>query len=269
MLIHWALDPVLVQVGPVAVRWYGLLFVGAFLLGRWMLARVFEQRGLPPAHADRLLLYALIGAVLGARLVHCLFYEPAFYLRHPLEILKTWEGGLASHGGVLGLLAGLALGIRRLVPQPALLEVTDCTALPAAVGAALIRIANFLNSEIVGVPTGREWGVVFTAVDALPRHPVQLYEAAAYLLIAAGLAALQRNGGLHRRGLLTGCLLLAVFTARIGLEVFKTSQAAHDAGWWLSVGQLLSVPLVIAGAVLVRRAMGLPAEREPRRPCCS
>jgi prolipoprotein diacylglyceryl transferase len=255
MLIRWTFDPVLVQLGPLAIRWYGVFFVGAFLIGQAILARIFKAQGIPAENAERLLLYALFGAVVGARLVHCLAYEPAFYLQHPVEILKIWEGGLASHGGVLGLLAGLIIGTRRTRPPLSILRLADCVAIPAAIGAALIRVANFLNSEIVGVPTNGHWGVVFTSVDSIPRHPVQLYEAVSYSIVAAFLVFLHRRQGLDRRGLLTGWLLFLVFLARIVLEFFKAPQASYDAGLFFSVGQLLSIPFALGGLVLLLRSL--------------
>ncbi|GHA84020.1 prolipoprotein diacylglyceryl transferase [Cognatilysobacter bugurensis] len=153
MVIHWAVDPVLLRLGPWSVSWYGILFVGAFLLGQAVLSRIFRGQGIAAGHAERLLLHSLVGAIVGARLAHVLFYDPAFYLANPVDILKTWEGGLASHGGVAGLVIGLAFAGRRARPSISLLWVADCVAIPAAIGAAMIRIANFINSEIVGVPT--------------------------------------------------------------------------------------------------------------------
>ena len=208
MILHWHFDPVLFSLGPLTVRWYGLLFVGGFYLGLMMLQRIFRSEGRDPAQAERLFMYALLGTVIGARLAHCLFYEPAYYLAHPLAILRIWEGGLASHGGVAGLLIGLWLGTRGLVPRPAFLWLVDRVAIPGAFVAVCIRIANFLNSEIVGLPTSGRWGVVFEAVDAQPRHPAQLYEAAAYLLVFGLLAWLYRRFGARSpHGLLSGVQL--------------------------------------------------------------
>jgi len=255
MVFHWQFDPVAFSLGPLSVRWYGLLFVGAFLCGQWLLSRLFKAERRDPAQAEGLLLYALVGTLIGARLVHCLFYDPAYYLSQPLAILKVWEGGLASHGGALGLLAGLWLGGRRLTPPPHPLWLLDRVAIPAALGGAFVRLANFLNSEIVGRPTSGDWGVVFTAVDALPRHPVQLYEAASCLLVfVILLAAWWRWREATPRGLLFGGFLLLVFSARIVAEAFKQPQAAYEAGWPFTVGQGLSLPFVLAGLVFVVRA---------------
>lgn len=253
MLIHWNFDPIALQIGQVSLRWYGLLFVGGFFIGQRILARMFRNEGVPELKADALLMYALIGAVLGARIVHCLFYEPGYYLSNPLAILRIWEGGLASHGGVIGVVVGMWLASRRhQLPFPWLL---DRMAIPSALVAVFIRVANFLNSEIIGNPTGGQWGVVFEAVDAVPRHPAQLYEAAGYLLTFFILRALyKRDGADSPRGLLLGWMLVLIFSVRILVEVVKTPQAAYEAGQLISVGQWLSVPFVVFGIVLIARA---------------
>lgn len=259
MILHWRFDPILFQLGPLAVRWYGLLFVGGFYAGLMMIQRIFRAEGRDPVQAERLFMYALLGTVVGARLAHCLFYEPAYYLAHPLAILRIWEGGLASHGGVAGLVLGVWWGWRRLDPRPPFLWLLDRVAIPGAFVAICIRVANFLNSEIVGLPTSGGWGVVFESVDAVPRHPAQLYEAAAYLLIFGILVALYRRFGRGTpHGLLTGVLLALVFAARIAVEFVKTPQAAYEAGQAFTVGQWLSVPFVLLGVAIAVRALRAP-----------
>jgi phosphatidylglycerol---prolipoprotein diacylglyceryl transferase len=261
MLIHWTFDPVLFSVGPLTVRWYGLLFVGAFLVGQWMLGRIFAAEGVPRENAERLMIHALLGAVIGARLVHCLFYEPQYYLSHPLAILRIWEGGLASHGGTLGMLLALWFAARTAQPRLPFLWLIDRVSMPAALGAVFVRFANFLNSEIVGIPTLGQWGVVFESVDALPRHPAQLYEAVAYAFIFAVLLALYRRSGKRTpEGLLFGVLMVLVFSARIVIEFFKTPQAAYETGQFFSVGQYLSLPFVMLGAAMIFRAVRRSAE---------
>jgi phosphatidylglycerol---prolipoprotein diacylglyceryl transferase len=259
MILHWSFDPIAFSLGPLTVRWYGLLFVGGFFAGQLLLARMFKAEGVAPGQAERLLMYALLGSVAGARLVHCLFYEPAYYLSDPLAILRIWEGGLASHGGLIGLVIGLWLGGRGAQPAMPLPWLLDRVTIPGMLAAVCIRVANFLNAEIVGEPTGSAWGVVFEAIDAVPRHPAQLYEAAAYGLIFVVLTLVYRRE--DRRPatwLLTGLCLLLTFAARIGIEFFKTPQAAHDVGQQFSVGQWLSLPFVLIGAVLVVRALRRP-----------
>jgi phosphatidylglycerol---prolipoprotein diacylglyceryl transferase len=256
MLIHWAFDPVLFSAGPLTIRWYGLLFVGAFLVGQWMLGRIFAAEGVPRENAERLMIHALLGAIIGARLVHCLFYEPGYYLSHPLAILRIWEGGLASHGGALGMLLALWLAARTARPRLPFLWLIDRVSMPAALGAVFVRVANFLNSEIVGIPTSGRWGVVFESIDALPRHPAQLYEAIAYALIFAVLLAIYRRSGKRTpEGLLFGVLMALVFSARIVVEFFKTPQAAYEADQLFTVGQYLSLPFVMLGVVMMVKAI--------------
>ena len=256
MLIHPQFDPIAVSLGPLAVRWYGLMYLLGFVL--FMLLgqrRLAQSRGVFTAKMlDDLLFYGVLGVILGGRLGYVLFYKLGDYLADPLAILRVWEGGLASHGGALGLMLALWLYSRRH-PQPGFAWLLDRIALPAALGGALVRCANFLNSEILGRPTGGDWGVVFTAIDPLPRHPVQLYEAGAYLLIAALLwTVYRRHGRATPSGLLAGLFLLTVFAARALLETLKTPQAAYETGFAVSVGQWLSLPLMALGLWLVWRA---------------
>lgn len=255
-IVHWSFDPVLVHLGPIAIHWYGLLFISAFYLGLMILSRIYREEQLPTLELDNLLIRVLFGTIIGARLVHCFAYEPAYYLRHLAEVPQIWQGGLASHGGAIGLVLVLWWHTRRAPSPQTFLWLLDRVAIPASIGGAFIRVANFLNSEIVGLPTNGQWGVVFEAVDALPRHPVQLYEAVAYLIIFVLLWQVYWR---YRRatpaGLLTGLYLVLVFCARFGLEFFKTAQASYESALPLSVGQLLSLPFIVMGAVLIRRAL--------------
>jgi phosphatidylglycerol:prolipoprotein diacylglycerol transferase len=257
VILHWNADPVALSLGPVDIRWYALCFLGAFLVGEWMARRRFEQIGRPDVDVFTLTALTIVGVIVGARLFHVAFYAPSYYLSHPLEILATWRGGLASHGGAIGLIVALAWGRRRYALDLPLSTIADVVALPAAIGAAAIRVANFVNSEIVGVPTRGDWGVVFERLDNVPRHPAQLYEAAAYLIIAVALGVLQRRPGFaDRPGRLAGVFLLSVFGARSMLEVFKSSQATYELSAWISVGQALSLPFAALGLYLLttRRA---------------
>jgi len=255
MLIHWNFDPILFSLGPIQARWYGILFVGGFFVGQWILGRMFASEGVPKERAERLLLILLLGAIIGARLVHCLFYDPHYYLAHPLDILKVWEGGLASHGGALGMLIALWIAQRKMNPPLPYLWLVDRVAVTTALGAVFIRTANFLNSEIIGKPTSGSWGVVFERVDALPRHPVQLYEAVSYLVIFIVLMALYvRKRAATPHGLLFGWFMVLVFVARFILEFFKAPQAAYEANQLISVGQYLSIPFIALGAYMIWRS---------------
>lgn len=252
--LHWDINPVLAQFGPLAIRWYGLFFAAAFLVGFWIMERIYRREDKDPKSLDRLLIYMLVGAVVGARLGHVLFYDPHYYFTHPIETIKIWEGGLASHGGAAGILIAVYLYTRQ-AGSPPYLWLLDRVVIPTALGGFFIRIGNFFNSEIVGTPTSRWWGVVFDRVDPLPRHPVQFFEALAYGLIFLVLMTVyKRHEEGPREGLLLGLFLVLVFSARFLLEFVKTPQAEYEAGFVLTVGQMLSVPFVIAGVGLIMRA---------------
>lgn len=253
MLIYWNGDPELLRMGWLTVRWYGLLFAAGFLVGLKIMQWMYEREGRAARELDQLLLYVMAGTLIGARLIHCFFYEPEYYLRHPVDMLFVWRGGLASHGGAIGLLAAVWLYCRS--PQrPGYWWLLDRIAVPATLAGAFIRIGNFFNSEIIGIPTNQTWGVVFQHVDDYARHPAQLYEASVYLFIFWLLLRTYVRLKDGRDGLLTGMYLVSVFTARFALEFFKMPQATYEAGNAISVGQLLSVPFVIVGAFLIFRS---------------
>lgn len=249
--MHWQFDPILFQLGPVAIHWYGLLFVGAFVLGERYMERHLVSRGHPAGSTELPLMAVLLGTVLGARLVHVFFYEPSHFLSHPLDILKVWQGGLASHGGVMGFLLGLWWGCRKAALP--LLTVADLVAVPAAFGGMCVRLANFLNSEIVGEPTTRPWGVIFDRLnDGLPRHPVQLYEAFGYLASAVVLWLWQRRSPQRvGSGFFVGAFLTLIFSVRVVAEIFKTPQAEYEQGMLISTGQWLSLPFLLTGIALM------------------
>ena len=253
------MDPVMLSPGPLEIRWYGLCFALAFLFGQgymqWRLKEDEQKGRLVGAleHLDSLLIWIVVGTVLGARLGHCLFYDPDYYLSRPWEIPMVWQGGLASHGGLMGFLLSLSLfSKKKKVP---FWPILDRLAVPAALGGALIRLGNFFNSEIVGTSSDLPWAVVFARVDAVPRHPVQLYESLSYAAIALLLFVADRRGlaGKKHSGRLTGLFLVMAFSMRLFLELFKTSQASWISGFPLSMGQMLSLPVVMAGAFLLAK----------------
>lgn len=256
-MLHWNADPILISIGPVSIRWYGLLFASGFLIGLLMVRWMFRRDERPVEDVDILFNYMAVGTVVGARLGHCLFYEPAYYLSHPVAILKIWEGGLASHGAFIGIFTAIWLYSRRRADQP-LYWVLDRICVPTILAGSLIRLGNLFNSEIVGVPTHVPWAVVFERVDRLPRHPTQLYESLAYMGIFWLLWALYRRwAGRAPNGRLFGVFLTAVFGFRFIIEATKTRQAAFGHDFPLSMGQMLSIPLVLFGVwLLVRRAAG-------------
>jgi len=253
--LHWGLDPELFALGPLRPRYYGLLFLAAFYVGYYVARWMYRQEGRSLADLDRLLLYMMGGAVIGARLGHCLFYDPGYYLLNPLEIIKVWRGGLASHGGVIGILTSLWLYSRSQPEQP-YLWLLDRMAVPTALGGVFIRLGNFCNSEILGEPATVPWAIVFERIDRLPRHPAQLYESAAYFVIFWILLALYRRARQRLAdGGLAGAFFALVFGARFWIEFVKERQAAYAYDLPLSVGQLLSIPVVILGVALVIRSI--------------
>ncbi len=264
--VYWNVDPEIFRLGPFAVRWYGLffavLFAVGYLLGRW----IMRVEGKDVQTLDSLIVYLILGTIIGARLGHCFFYEPGYFLRHPVEILEVWKGGLASHGGALGVLAALYLYSRHHPDQP-LMWLLDRVVVPTAFGGVLIRLGNLFNSEILGDPTRVPWAFVFLRVDSIPRHPAQLYEAAAYLIIFIGLFLLYRRmKAATPPGLLVGLFFISVFTARFLIEFVKERQATYEQNLPLSVGQWLSIPFIAAGVILVWRALSHSQSQRPDPP---
>lgn len=253
-IIHWAVDPEIFSLGFLHPRWYGMCFALGFLLAYHVLARMYQREGLPEIEAYRIFVYAFVGTLIGARLGHCLFYDPAFYLSHPLEIIKIWEGGLASHGAVIGIAISLYVYTKRSA-APSWLWVVDRAVIPAALGSCFIRLGNLFNSEIIGVPTDLPWAFVFERIDNLPRHPAQLYEAICYLLIFLLLKRIYwREGKNVPVGKLSGILFTLVFSARFFIEFIKENQVAFESGMTLNMGQWLSIPIVALGVWLMLRA---------------
>jgi len=192
----------------------------------------------------------MIGAVLGSRLMHCFAYEPAFYLAHPLEILKVWKGGLASHGGLLGVL--LALYLFSLRYKESYLWLLSRVAIPGALTAAFVRFGNLFNSEILGLPSDLPWAIIFERIDMIPRHPVQLYEAFAYLVLLLLLLSIYRKStASFATKILPGIFLTYMFIMRFLLEYSKTRQADYTTDLPFTTGQLLSIPFIIIGIVWI------------------
>ncbi|MFT7859475.1 MAG: prolipoprotein diacylglyceryl transferase [Sulfurimonas sp.] len=250
----WNADPVAFSLGGVEVFWYGILFATAILSGLEFMKWAYKKESKEAQQLDTLFLYVVIGVVIGARLGHCFFYEPDYYLSNPLEILYVWKGGLASHGGGLGALLGILL--YRYRHSLELLWFLDRIAIATAIFAFFVRLGNFMNSEILGRPTELPWGVVFTKVDLLPRHPVQLYEAFSYLFIALVLFVVyKRFQARFKDGFLFGLFLVLVFVVRFLLEFVKERQADYSADILLSTGQLLSIPFILFGIFLIYKAL--------------
>ncbi len=254
-MITWNFDPEIFSVNfgdfHLAPRWYSLSFIIGFLIGYKVISRIFFKAGRTEDDVSSLLVHCLLGTIIGARLGHCLFYDPVYYLSNPLEILKTWKGGLASHGGYLGLMIGTFLFLRKM-PQMSFFWLMDIVAPLSILTGSFIRIGNFLNSEILGRPGDVPWAVVFEKVDQIPRHPTQLYESFGYLTISLTLLYFYTK---LRNSPLTGRILGASFTFgfswRFFIEFFKENQEAFEQGMLLNMGQLLSIPFILLGIYLM------------------
>lgn len=251
-MILWNPDPELFALGPFHIRWYGLLFALAFLSSFTVMLWVFRREKKSEDLLNKLFFYVFVGVVVGARLGHCLFYSPEYYLSNPIEILKIWEGGLASHGAAAGILLAVLLFVKRTRGMT-FTWVSDRVSLVIPLAAIFVRIGNFFNSEILGLPSSLPWAVVFSRIDDIPRHPVQLYEAIAYLLIFGVMMILYRRGTATRPGRLTGGMVAMLFSARFILEFFKTGQSTLDPSMPITMGQLLSIPLVLFGLWMLLR----------------
>ncbi len=248
--IVWNIDPNIFAYGGIQLRWYGLLFVGSFFLGLAIFTKIYKREGKDVAVLDNLLLYVMIGTVIGARLGHCLLYEPDYYLSNPLEILKVWKGGLASHGGLAGILISLYIFSKRYN-----IDYTWLLARMTIVGsltAGFVRVGNLFNSEILGIATDLRWAIVFERVDLIPRHPVQLYEALAYFTIFFILiSTYYRVSASFATRILPGMFLVLIFVARFFLEYFKSQQSAYSLNIPFSTGQLLSIPYILFGILWI------------------
>jgi phosphatidylglycerol:prolipoprotein diacylglycerol transferase len=255
--IHWNVHPEVLP-GILPVRWYGLLFMSGFVFGYYLLERIFKAEGKPITRLDSFSMYVGIGTILGARLGHCLFYEPAYYLANPIDILKIWEGGLASHGAVIGILLANWLFSQKF-KDINFLWVTDRLVIVVALAGCLIRLGNLMNSEIVGAPTEVPWAFIFDRLqDNVPRHPSQLYEAFFYLLSFFVLYRaywIQKSG--NKPGFLLGLFMVMIFGFRFFIEFIKDVQVDFENYLYLNMGQLLSIPVVLIGLWLMWRSARL------------
>ena len=247
LVIPWDVNPEIFRIGSFAVRWYGLLFASSFLFGYIIMNRIFKNENLDEAVLDRLTIYMAIGVIIGARLGHCLFYEPGYYFRHPWEILMIWHGGLASHGAAIGILIAIWLFTKK--EKKDYLWALDRIAIVVALSGFLIRMGNLMNSEIYGIETTVPWGFVFLRNHEIaPKHPTQIYEGLAYLFIFFLLFWLYwRKKGEHYQGLLISLAVTLIFIARFFIEFLKEDQVAFEATMKLNMGQWLSIPFILLG----------------------
>ncbi|MFH1195078.1 MAG: prolipoprotein diacylglyceryl transferase [bacterium] len=257
-MIRWDVSPEIFSIGPLTIRWYGFLFALAFIIGFQIMYYIYKKENQPVDELNDLIWYMIIGTVIGARLGHCLFYSPEYYLSNPIKILMIWEGGLASHGASIGILTAIYLYTKKN-KKHTFLYLMDRLVITAALGGMFIRLGNLFNSEIIGKPTDVPWAFTFVSIDNIPRHPAQLYEAIACLIIFLMLAyTYLKSKGNFNDGLIFGIFLILLFGFRIFVEYFKENQSDFEQGMILNMGQILSIPLVIAGIFILYRAINKP-----------
>ncbi|WP_051242418.1 prolipoprotein diacylglyceryl transferase [Stappia stellulata] len=263
------IDPVLIEFGPFAIRWYALAYIAGLLLGWWSMRALVTSDRLWGAQTrpslldvDDFVVYATVGTILGGRLGYVLFYAPGYYLQNPLDALAVWSGGMSFHGGFLGVVAAMAIfAWRRGIPLWTLFDLAGAV---APIGLFFGRIANFINAELWGRTTDVPWAFVFPGAGPEPRHPSQLYEAAleGILLLVIVRIAIAR-GGLRRPGLVAGLFALGYGLSRIFVEFFRVPDAHIGYfGPGLTMGILLSLPMAIAGALAIARALSRPPHPE-------
>jgi len=254
------IDPVAVQLGPFAVRWYALAYVAGILLGWWVMIRLAALPGrdgqplMPRSAVDDFVVWATLGIVLGGRIGYILFYDLPVFLAHPLSMLEIWHGGMSFHGGATGVVAAIWLFARRR--KLSFVRVGDLVCVVVPIGLFFGRLANFVNGELWGRPADVPWAMVFPRAGDIPRHPSQLYEATLEgLVLFAVLMLLVRGGALKRPGLLAGSFLTGYALARMFCELFREPdvQLGFLFGF-TTMGQLLSVPVLLAGLYLIWRA---------------
>jgi len=258
-------DPILIQIGPFAIRWYALAYIVGILLG-WLYARALIRNErywggpapLTVVDFDDFILWVTLGIILGGRIGYVLFYSPDYFAEHPLEALQLWKGGMSFHGGFTGCIAAVVLFARKNdIP---ILSLGDITCAVGTIGVMLVRLANFINGELWGRPSDVPWAMVFPGGGPLPRHPSQLYEAALEgLILFAVLGLMVRAGALKRPGLIIGAFAIGYALARSFCELFREPDAQLGFLWnTVTMGTLLSVPLLVFGIVLIAIALRRP-----------
>lgn len=271
--ITWTCNPEMIS-WPVSVRWYGLMFAIGFIVGYEIVWRMFRREGVPEKWVGELFVYVLVATVVGARLGHVLFYAWDYYSKHLIEILYVWEGGLASHGGAIGIMIAILLYSKK-VTKKSPLWTFDRLVVPVPFVGALIRMGNLFNHEIYGGPTDKPWGISFVEnvhswmagaepVMTVPCHPTQIYEALSYLVLFVVLMLMYWKGNAQRRpGLIFGTFFAVLFSARFLIEYVKNVQEPWEvdmiASYGINMGQLLSLPFIVMGVWLIVRALRRPA----------
>jgi prolipoprotein diacylglyceryl transferase len=265
--ISWSASDTVFSLGFIELRWYGLLFALGFIVGYQIFSKIYKIEGRPQEDLDILLTYIALATIIGARLGHCFFYDPEYYLSNPIEIFQPWKGGLASHGGTIGILVALFLYTRKRPDQP-YLWLLDRIVIPIALAGAFIRLGNLMNSEIYGVTTDLPWGFIFELRgETEPKHPTQIYEALSYLLLFVMLVFMYLK---YKRvlpsGRIFGTFLVVLFGARLLIEFVKNVQEEWEIGLvastGLNMGQWLSVPFILVGFYFLVRSFSPKAKQE-------
>lgn len=269
LAINWHPSPEIFSIGPIEIRYYSILFISGFIIGYYIFVWFFKRENLPQTFLDVLLYTLLISALVGARLGHCFFYEPEYYLAHPLEIFMTWKGGLASHGGAIAIVIAIIFFTKRYGPKYNFdfLWLMDRIGIATALAGAMIRFGNLMNSEIYGNPTDLPWGFIFTLRgESVPKHPTQLYEAFSYIALFLVLMWMYKKYlPKLKRGVLFSIFLIVLFATRFLIEFVKEPQVPFEQGMTLNMGQWLSIPFILGGTALLLYSIkyGKPAMIEP------
>lgn len=246
--IIWSAKPEIFSVFGREIRWYGLLFATGFFIAYTIMSWVFRKEKLSVELLDKLTLYIFIGLITGLRLGHCFFYHPSYYLSNPLEIFMIWKGGLASHGGAIGLFIAGYLFVRKY--KISYIWIVSRISMVVPLTGGFVRIGNLMNSEIIGKPTDLPWAFIFTRVDQVPRHPSQIYEALSYWALFIFLHLYYRNGlkkGKINDYKLFGIFITILFIMRFLIEFVKHIQVGFEQSMLFNMGQLLSIPFILLG----------------------
>lgn len=261
--IDWNPSVELFKIGPIAIRYYSLMFVIAFLLGIQLMKKIFQNENIPLEKLDTIFVYTVVATLLGARIGHFLFYDTEFLLKHPLEVLLpvrfnpfqfTGYQGLASHGAAIGIIIAMYFYSKKVIQKP-LLYTLDRIVIPVAIGAVFVRIGNLMNSEIIGKRTNSDFGFIFRQLgEDFPRHPTQLYEAFGYMVTFVILYYIYwKTDKKDKLGYLFGVFMVLLWSVRFVVEFFKEPQTESET-WILNTGQLLSIPMIIAGFYFMYKA---------------
>lgn len=256
LVVTWDVNPALFHLGSFEVRYYGVLWAVALGISAYIFHHIMIREGLSEKTFDSVFWFGVISTVLGSRLGHCLFYDPGYYLTHPVEILDIRQGGMASHGAAVGLLIGLWLFSRKnKLPY---IWSLDRISIVVAISGVAVRLGNLMNSEIYGTVTSLPWGFIFVRDgETLPKHPTQIYEALCYLVLFVILLWMYYKKDLARRrpGVMFGFFLIILFGTRFLIEFIKNPQVDFEQNMALNMGQLLSIPFIVAGVVILWRAL--------------